>query len=160
VILSLAFTAKINPTTSRMWQAYAIAPAVAPLSFVAWHLLLELLARRNALSDTRGTVMVWIIALFNWTAASYIAAAIIAMPVAFLLRRFGNLNGLSILVASLIGAFAFSVYVSIRMMEPTTAKIASGIVSALFSLAIPFSASAIVFWMIAGYDDFAKWNKS
>jgi hypothetical protein len=143
-----------------MWQAYAIAPAVAPLSFVAWQLFLELLARRNILSDSPGSLMVWVRALFNWLTVSYVAAAIIAMPVAFVLRRFGKLNGLSILTASLIGALAFSIYVSVRIMGQATEKITSGTLSALFSLAIPFSASAIVFWMIAGYDEFAKPNKS
>jgi hypothetical protein len=148
VILSFAFTAKLNPTTSRMWQAYSFAPAVAPLSYVAWQLLYD--APANAL--------VWLRPLYFWVPASFALGAAVAMPTAFLLRRMGKLSGISILSAALIGSFAFSVCVAIHLSGE--ARRASTIVfPCQREVTIPFALSALVFWGIAGYDDFKKWDK-
>jgi hypothetical protein len=148
VILSLAFTAKLNPTISRMWQAYSFAPAIAPLSYVAWQLVF----------DAPGNALVWLRALYFWVPASFALGAAIAMPTAFLLRRMGKLHGLSILSAALVGSFVFSVCMAIR--ASSEAMRASTIVfPCQRAVTIPFALSALVFWGIAGYDDLKKWDK-
>jgi hypothetical protein len=148
VILSLAFTAKLNPTASRMWLAYSFAPAVAPLSYVAWQLV----------NDAPASRLQWLQALYVWAFVSYAVGAVVAMPIAFLLRRGRKLHGLSILSAALAGSLAFSVYVAIRTSN-VDVRASTMFFASQRTVTIPFALSALTFWGIAGYDDFKKWDK-
>jgi hypothetical protein len=147
VIFSLAFTAKLNPKASRMWQAYSVAAPIAPLSYVAWQLL----------GDTPANRWQWLQALYVWVLVSYAVGAVVAMPIAFWLRRAGKLHGLSIFTAALAGSFAFATYVAIRTAED---PLRVSVFAALRSVTIPCALAGLVFWCIAGYDDFDKVNNS
>ena len=75
------------PSIYDMWRAYALAPAVTPLTFLA------------ILAIGGGSLPANVIAL--GFAACYLVAALIGMPIAFWLRRRGSLNALAIHGAAL-----------------------------------------------------------
>lgn len=92
-----AENASLRPSNRTMWRAYLIAPAVAPLAFVAIVLLAGFLSLM-LLDDVNEASMLVLpaIALTFGVACCYFVAGVIGMPIAFYLRRVNSLNGYSI----------------------------------------------------------------
>jgi hypothetical protein len=99
----------IFPTVTRMWLAYAIAPAVAPLSFVGLLFLLYAISHATGSHFNPASILVLpMIALTVGMLASYAVAGLIGMPIAFALRRWKALNFVSIHAAALGWACLFA----------------------------------------------------
>ena len=88
------------PSIYDMWRAYALAPAVTPLTFLA------------ILAIGGGSLPANVIAL--GFAACYLVAALIGMPIAFWLRRRGSLNALTIHGAALTWGLIWGVLLHVR----------------------------------------------
>lgn len=134
--------ANLNPVPSNrdMWRAYAFAPAVTPLAFVALLAVVGIVL--PVLVVTAGTVV------------CYLVAGLIGMPIAFFLRRRNGLNGYTIHGA----AFCWGVLSStISALGSICVAAAIGgtwdavpLVVAYFSAAIvpPVALSGTAFWLL------------
>lgn len=101
----------LNPSTERMWRAYAIAPLAAPVAFillfwvavVVWSLL-------GHTVNGASLVVLPMCAVTIGVAGSYLVALVLGMPIAFLLRSARLLNFWTIHGAALLWAVVFSYF--------------------------------------------------
>ena len=84
------------PSNLAMWRAYAIAPAVTPLSFIALVFV--------------GGVMLPANVIATGFLACYLVAGLIGMPIAFVLRRKNSLNALTIHSAALAWGLIWALF--------------------------------------------------
>jgi hypothetical protein len=87
------------PSPQDMWRAYAIAPAVTPVTFIAVMSLVGVTLPANVIA-------------FGFFAC-YLVAGLIGMPIAFLLRCRNALNGWTIHGAALAWGILWSLFCSV-----------------------------------------------
>ncbi len=87
------------PSTHAMWRAYAIAPSVTPITFIAIVSLVGVTLPANAIA----------MGFF----ACYLVAGFIGMPIAFSLRRLNSLNVCTIHGAALIWGILWSLFCTV-----------------------------------------------
>ena len=128
------------PSNHDMWRAYAIAPAVTPLTFIA------------IVSIFGGTLQVSQIAIAFL--ACYLVAGLIGMPIAFALRRSHSLNAWTIHVAALAWGILWSLFctsVLIYVAVAIGASVESLPLTAAFVAAImvpPVVLAGTAFWLL------------
>jgi hypothetical protein len=153
-------------STRRLWIAYGIAPAVGPLLaamavFVSGFIYLA--THPENTGTPIGVIALPIVLLLVGVPASYAAAGVIGMPIAFWLRRRSKLNGytvhgatlllvavLALVLASLGPVLAWYEAESFSLLEFLGAALASFLVLAPFVLL-----SATTFWLIG----VRQWNR-
>lgn len=87
----------LAPSNRTLWRAYFLAPAVAPLAFVALVLVVGLVAPRLGVEVNPASMLLLpAISLTVGIVSCYLVAGVIGMPIAFYLRRIHSLNGYSI----------------------------------------------------------------
>lgn len=96
-------------SASKMWAAYAFAPAVAPIVFTGIVVGWGILAERGIVRANPAAVLVLpLLAMTVGMLASYAVAATIGMPIAFFLQRNQSLNFLTIHLAALLWSCFFA----------------------------------------------------
>lgn len=98
-----------------LWKAYALAPAVAPISFVAILFMIGAICYAFDVKINPASFLVLpLVAMTAGTIVCYLVAGCIGMPIAFHLRKRGRLNGYTIHAA----AFGWSLFVSLAIGVP------------------------------------------
>lgn len=128
------------PSNHNMWRAYAIAPAVTPLTFIA------------IVSIGGVTLPANVIAMGFVTC--YLVAGLIGMPIAFSLRRRDSLNALTIHSAALAWGMIwalFCTFAAISVVAAIGGSIQSlPLTTALFSALMvpPVVLAGTAFWLL------------
>ena len=95
------------PSNHDLWRAYALAPAVTPLTFIA------------IVTISGVTLPGYVIAL--GFVACYVVAGLIGMPIAFSLRRKDSLNALTIHGAALAWGVIWALFCTFAAIYVVTA---------------------------------------
>lgn len=137
------------PTNYQMWRAYAVAPVITPISFIAIVSMLGVTLPANAVAT--GFI------------ACYAVAGLIGMPIAFLLRRMNLLNVWTIHGTAFAWGVLWSLFCTIAVVYVVAAIDASiqslPITIGWFSLLMipPVVFAGTVFWLLTRKPD-AKVN--
>ncbi len=134
--------ANLNPVPCNhaMWRAYAVAPAVTPIAFVA------LLAPLG--------IVLPLIAFLGAVVICYFVAGLLGMPIAFLLRRGNALNALTIHGAALLWGVVWSTFCTVVAIYAVVAiggSVHSLPLTAAYSFAVmvpPVVLSGTAFWLL------------
>ncbi len=128
------------PSTADMWRAYAIAPAVTPITFIAIVSMIGVALPANIIA--MGFL------------ACYLVAGLVGMPIAFSLRSTDSLNAWTIHCASLAWAVLWSLFCTVTVVYVVTAiggSIQSLLLTAGCFLAVmvpPVVLAGTVFWLL------------
>ena len=128
------------PSNREMWRAYAIAPAVTPVVFIAFVLA------------AGGSVPAGLMAMAF--VACYLVAGVIGMPIAFALRRRNRLNAWSIHGAALAWGALWSAFCTVWTISVVVAiggTIHSVPLTAAWSFALmapPVVLAGTAFWLL------------
>jgi len=88
---------------AKVWLAYAIAPAIAPISFIVFFVGVCAIAIAAGFQINSASLLIFPIVGFGCgVIVSYVVAGLIGMPIAFYLRRRNRLNFYSIQLAALL----------------------------------------------------------
>jgi hypothetical protein len=140
---------RFNPSNRTLWKAYFLAPAVAPISFVAIVLLIGLLAPRLGVEiNEAGIIVLPVIALTIGVVSSYFVAGVIGMPIAFYLRRVNLLNSCSVHGAAFCWAVLFSSLCAIVMVGGRWSELPLALCYFGLGVIPPVVLSGTAFWLL------------
>ncbi len=122
------------PSTHDLWRAYAIAPAVTPLTFIA-------------IASIGGVTLPGNVIALGFITC-YVVAGLIGMPIAFSLRRKNSLNALTIHGAALAWGVIWAIFCTFAAIYVVAAI--GGTIESLPMTSVWFSALMVPPVILAG----------
>jgi hypothetical protein len=139
----------LMPSNGSLWRAYLLAPAVAPVAFVALLFLVGIVSVRIGVEINEASFVVLpILALTIGVVGCYLVAGFIGMPIAFYLRRANALNGRSIHGAALCWAILFSAICSAYMTSGNWSELPLALCYVGAGVVPPVLLSGTAFWLL------------
>jgi hypothetical protein len=134
-----------------------LAPAVAPLAFVALLFLVGIVSSQIGVTTNEASFIVLpVVALTIGVVVCYVVAGVIGMPIAFYLRRRNALNGYSIHGAALCWAILFSAICAIFMVGGSWNELPLALCYVGAGVVPPVLLSGTAFWLLVRR--FSRWE--
>jgi len=139
----------LKPSNRTLWKAYILAPAVAPIAFVALVLLVGFLSLSLGADVNEASILVLpVLALTVGVVACYLVAGVIGMPIAFYLRRINLLNAYSIHGAAFCWAALFTSACAFYLVDGEWSALPLAYCYVGLGVIPPVMLSGTTFWLL------------
>ena len=139
----------LKPSNRTLWKAYILAPAVAPIAFVALVFLIGFISLSLGADVNEASLLVFpILALTVGTVACYLVAGVIGMPIAFYLRRINLLSAYSIHGAAFCWAALFASACAFYMVDGNWSELPLALCYVGLGVIPPVMLSGTTFWLL------------
>jgi hypothetical protein len=137
------------PSARALWLSFLLAPAVAPVTFIA---LVSLFGGGAIILgvpvNTASFLVLPLLAITVGMVVSYSVAGAVGMPVAFMLRYFGWLRGITLHGSALLGSMAASVVLAFFISWPAWEYIPLTIAYCSIGFTPPVLLTTATFWWL------------